>query len=984
MKRFLLSAASAFLAVYGFAQSPAAKVSLEIQAQSVLIPVHTVINQNPTNPNGTLPAGQIGTQRNAQETLIGQSTYDLQSNSAIQRRIINHDNGNISAVWTYISVNSWATRGTGYNFFNGNLWGTAPTAEIETERTGWPSILATASGREIVLAHSTASNIVRKSDRNSIGTGTWAQANLTSNSVQVWNRAAVAGPNGNTVHMVGVSAPTANGGTLYNGMDGAFLYNRSSNGGLTWDMTDYQIPGTDSSYFSSFDGDSYHMDALGNTVAIVVGGLGTGVQLYKSTNNGVTWVKSDVLLSDVWFEEASTFVSNSFDSALVTSDGTVNVLIDDNNQAHVWYGEVRIANDDITDGLISYFPGVNQIMYWNEGMMEDQPIALSGSLDIDGNGIVDLLTGNVGDDTGQYRFSGMASHPQAGIDSNGCLYVVYSAIREDLDNGSQHYRHTYVIRSCDNGCTWSFPIDLTDVDGGANNFKECVYASIARRVDDNIHVIYMSDVEPGIAVSGDEDSPGTNDFIYSTESSSRFDTTVFCPTGIAGDSTVCPGSATTLYALGCASAYAWTGPNGFTASTQSIQAADPGTYTCTFTNVCGTGTETFEVVAASGANGPSVQVTSDLQVMCPGDTANLLATSSVAGSFFSWSTTETTAGIQVYNPGTYSVTVTDCIGSTVETFVISQPTNPPAAVLSGDTAICPGETVVLAALPVTGGTYTWSTGEQTREISVNAAGTYTCVIQNCGGTSQSSINVVVDALPVATINAPVLEGCEGEGITLTAGGGTTFNWSNGATSASITLTTAAQSGAYTVTVSNDCGDTDTEMVTVAINSQPAAPVVSFNGTAYVSSQSGPGTHTWFVNGNAVPGVTGNSVNITSAGGNNTIQLGDLVYAIYTDENGCESNASATLIGIEDEAALSNNVSLYPNPNNGQFEIRFGDVSGKMTIEVTNMVGQVLYNNVISANNGHVEFMNLSELESGVYQINISGDAGRTIENIVIK
>jgi hypothetical protein len=144
------------------------------------------------------------------------------------------------------------------------------------------------------------------------------------------------------------------------------------------------------------------------------------------------------------------------------------------------------------------------------------------------------------------------------------------------------------------------------------------------------------------------------------------------------------------------------------------------------------------------------------------------------------------------------------------------------------------------------------------------------------------------------------------------------------------------------------------------------------------------THTWFVNGNAVPGVTGNSVNITSAGGNNTIQLGDLVYAIYTDENGCESNASATLIGIEDEAALSNNVSLYPNPNNGQFEIRFGDVSGKMTIEVTNMVGQVLYNNVISANNGHVEFMNLSELESGVYQINISGDAGRTIENIVIK
>jgi hypothetical protein len=91
-----------------------------------------------------------------------------------------------------------------------------------------------------------------------------------------------------------------------------------------------------------------------------------------------------------------------------------------------------------------------------------------------------------------------------------------------------------------------------------------------------------------------------------------------------------------------------------------------------------------------------------------------------------------------------------------------------------------------------------------------------------------------------------------------------------------------------------------------------------------------------------------------------------------------------LLGVEDAAAMSNNVSLYPNPSNGQFEIRFGDVSGKVTIEVTNLVGQVVYNNVISANNGHVENMDLSNLKGGVYQISISGDAGKTVENIVIK
>ena len=79
MKRFLLSAASAFLAVYGFAQSPAAKVSTEILRQSVSIPVHTVINQNPTNPNGTLPTGITDSQV---YYVIGQTTNTFQVSTA--------------------------------------------------------------------------------------------------------------------------------------------------------------------------------------------------------------------------------------------------------------------------------------------------------------------------------------------------------------------------------------------------------------------------------------------------------------------------------------------------------------------------------------------------------------------------------------------------------------------------------------------------------------------------------------------------------------------------------------------------------------------------------------------------------------------------------------------------------------------------------------------------------------------------------------
>ena len=42
-----------------------------------------------------------------------------------------------------------------YNYFNGTSWGSSPTVELETERTGWPNPLRTGSGKEIIISHST-------------------------------------------------------------------------------------------------------------------------------------------------------------------------------------------------------------------------------------------------------------------------------------------------------------------------------------------------------------------------------------------------------------------------------------------------------------------------------------------------------------------------------------------------------------------------------------------------------------------------------------------------------------------------------------------------------------------------------------------------------------------------------------------------------------------------------------------------------------
>ena len=107
------------------------------------------------------------------ETVIGTTTYDLQSNSCLQDRIIMHDDGTISAVWTMSQElnTSFSDRGTGYNFFNGTSWGVNRTSRLESSRGGWPSIIAMGSGKEGSITHNTDNSHINMTHRGTTGTG---------------------------------------------------------------------------------------------------------------------------------------------------------------------------------------------------------------------------------------------------------------------------------------------------------------------------------------------------------------------------------------------------------------------------------------------------------------------------------------------------------------------------------------------------------------------------------------------------------------------------------------------------------------------------------------------------------------------------------------------------------------------------------------------------------------------------------------------
>jgi len=129
----------------------------------------------------------------------------------------------------------------------------------------------------------------------------------------------------------------------------------------------------------------------------------------------------------------------------------------------------------------------------------------------------------------------------------------------------------------------------------------------------------------------------------------------------------------------------------------------------------------------------------------------------------------------------------------------------------------------------------WSNGETSPSITVTATGDYTATLSNICGESLASntIPVVVETAPAApTITASGQTAlCSEESVTLSVSNlcpDCTVNWSNGETSASITVATA---GTYTTTLRNACGESLTSnAILVTTGMAPTAPTVTASGS----------------------------------------------------------------------------------------------------------------------------------------------------------
>lgn len=457
------------------------------------------------------------------ETTIGTSIYDLQTSGSSASHIYRFNDGSIDSVWMYgVSTPDFPDRGTAYNYFDGSAWGPEPSSRIENVKTGYPSYAAYGPDGEATLAHDfTNPGAMILCKRNQKGTGNWIQTSIpgpTGQNGLAWPRLVSSGPNHEYLHSIAITRPTNYaGGTLYQGLNGAILYSRSTDGGATWNISNSLLPGMTSAEYNGFESNSYAFaEPVGNTIAFVVGDTWTDLFLMKSNDNGDTWTKT-VIFQHPYpkFVEGSDLVT---DTPWVC-DGGVAIALDNTGKAHVAFGLMRVLNTDTTDGTTSYFPYTDGLVYWNE----DMPTFTSLNYDNlwNNNHLVGYLQDMNGNDTvmeflaiGIYYLS-LTGMPSIMIDDfygSQRIVLAFASVMENLDNGSENYRHVW-FRTSQDGVNWT---DFTDLTGSIiHNFDECVFPFLSPTSNgSNFYLVYQKDEEPGMAVWGsDPPDPFTTNYL---------------------------------------------------------------------------------------------------------------------------------------------------------------------------------------------------------------------------------------------------------------------------------------------------------------------------------------------------------------------------------------------------------------------------------------------------------------------------------------
>jgi hypothetical protein len=229
----------------------------------------------------------------------------------------------------------------------------------------------------------------------------------------------------------------------------------------------------------------------------------------------------------------------------------------------------------------------------------------------------------------------------------------------------------------------------------------------------------------------------------------------------------------------------------------------------------------------------------------------------------------------------------------------------------------------------------------------------------CGNTATCTFTVtVIDSqLPVITTQPADQSVCEGANATFNIVATNALgyqwqqfvngNWQNiaSATNSSISLTnvsTAMNTNTYRVIITGLCSNVTSVMATLAVKPLPSVNLHTSRPAALVPGQflniiavanPGGGNFEWFKDGVMIPGANGpvlQHLGVDDIG---------VYHVVYTAPNGCSGQSNNITI----TGQASDNLFVYPNPNTGEFQVRYFNQTGEsITVKVYDSKGAEVY------------------------------------------
>ena len=242
-----------------------------------------------------------------------------------------------------------------------------------------------------------------------------------------------------------------------------------------------------------------------NKIAILTGTY--DITLYTSSDMGNTWKKTSIF--PTYYNQDGVIIPRGD-----RSNGEYSVLVDNSGLVHCFWSRYSSAFTGTGGSLMNEFTR-SGIMYWNENMVGQAP-RLIPHTDFIRESIhspnFPFFRFNTQGGTLEYVRDGAyrnntTAWPSTGIDASGTIYLTYAYNRGIIDTGNTgkgidgdtkdgyNFYDIYVMKSTDTGKSWIGPTNVS-----STLTLENTYPSMARLVDNHVHIVYQEDSLVGNAV----------------------------------------------------------------------------------------------------------------------------------------------------------------------------------------------------------------------------------------------------------------------------------------------------------------------------------------------------------------------------------------------------------------------------------------------------------------------------------------------------